>query len=105
MPPMSTIVSVRTAFAIPGSTALTLTPVCPPPGVILRIVPVKEEWLKAKHPTERERVHYMTKHYIPNIPLSIQNFGEFVAERSKLMKGQFAALLDVKSFSRSAEIF
>jgi hypothetical protein len=64
-----------------------------------------EEWLKTKYPTERERADYMAKHCIPEIPLSIQNFGEFVTERRKLMKAHFADLLDVKLSDRSVQLF
>lgn len=45
-----------------------------------------EDWLKQTYATERDRRDYMSKHYIPDIDLSIANFDRFIFERKQLMK-------------------
>lgn len=54
------------------------------------------DWLKSNFPSNRERADYMVKHYIPDTPLSVPHFREFTAERRKLIKAQFTALLDAQ---------
>lgn len=50
-------------------------------------------WLYEKHPNEITRRDYMEKHYIPDIDLSLENFEEFIAERTKLMTDKFIEIL------------
>jgi len=51
------------------------------------------EWLEETYPTPQARRDYMEKHYIPDVDLSLDNFGEFIAERTKLMSARFKSLL------------
>lgn len=52
-----------------------------------------KDWLVKAYPNEQARRDFMTKHYIPDVDLSLENFEEFVAERKKLMTERFTSLL------------
>lgn len=52
-----------------------------------------KEWMYKTLPNEQARREYMTKHYIPNVDLSLNNFEDFIAERTKLMTAKFTSLL------------
>lgn len=51
------------------------------------------EWLEVTYPNPQSRRDYMEKHYIPDVDLSLDNFGQFIAERTKLMTAKFQSLL------------
>jgi hypothetical protein len=50
-------------------------------------------WLIENYPNKSDRVAYMKKNYIPDIDLSLENFQEFIAERTKLMVAAFKKLV------------
>jgi len=52
-----------------------------------------KDWLVKAYPSEQARRDFMSKHYIPDVDLSLENFEEFIAERKKLMTAKFASLL------------
>jgi len=53
-------------------------------------------WIKEKYPNENDRQAYMERHYIPDIDLTLENFRQFVEERTKLIVSAFKKLLDQK---------
>ena len=61
-----------------------------------------DNWLTEKYPSKADRKDYMTKHYIPDVDLSLSNFPEFIEKREKMLVKAFKKLLvwmDEKSFS------
>lgn len=50
-------------------------------------------WLEETYPDGQRRRDYMEKHYIPDVDLSLDNFGTFIAERTKLMTQKFRSIL------------
>jgi uncharacterized protein with ParB-like and HNH nuclease domain len=50
-------------------------------------------WLEEKYPTPQMRRDYMEKHYIPDVDLSLDNFDNFINERTKLIRAKFESLL------------
>ncbi len=50
-------------------------------------------WVEEKYPTPQQRRDYMEKHYIPDVDLSLDNFDNFIEERTKLMTEKFESLL------------
>jgi hypothetical protein len=52
-----------------------------------------KDWLVKAYPSEQARRDFMTKHYIPDVDLSLENFEEFITERKKLMTERFTRLL------------
>jgi hypothetical protein len=52
-----------------------------------------KEWLEKQCPTPQARRDYMEKHYIPDVDLSLENFDNFITERTKLMTKKFESLL------------
>ena len=51
------------------------------------------EWLEETYPDPLARRTYMERHYIPDVDLSLDNFGQFIEERTKLMTAKFQSLL------------
>lgn len=51
------------------------------------------EWLEETYPDPLARRAYMERHYIPDVDLSLDNFGQFIEERTKLMTAKFQSLL------------
>lgn len=51
------------------------------------------EWVEEKYPDLIERKEYMQKHFIPDIDLSLENFGEFVKQREQLITFSFKRML------------
>lgn len=52
-----------------------------------------KKWLHETYPNATDRKEFMKKHYIPDVDLSLQNFGEFLEERQKLLVNTFNVLL------------
>jgi uncharacterized protein with ParB-like and HNH nuclease domain len=52
-----------------------------------------KEWLEKQYPTPQARRDYMEKHYIPDVDLSLDNFDNFINERTKLIRAKFESLL------------
>ena len=52
-----------------------------------------KNWLAETYPDSEARNAYMQKNFIPNIDLSLENFSEFFAERTKLMTARFRELI------------
>lgn len=52
-------------------------------------------WVKEKYPDATERKEYMTRHYIPEIDLSLENFEEFIKKRKKLITSAFENLISI----------
>lgn len=52
-----------------------------------------KKWLNDNFDKPQERREYMEKHYIPDIDLSLDNFDNFIAARTKLMTDKFTSLL------------
>lgn len=52
-----------------------------------------KEWLFMEYPEVQARKDYMTKHYIPDIDLELDNFDEFISERKKLMFDKLKSIL------------
>jgi len=52
-----------------------------------------KEWLNETYPTPQKRSEYMEKHYIPDMDLSLDNFDDFIAARTRLMTDKFTSLL------------
>jgi len=51
------------------------------------------EWLVETFPDKKDRKIYMTRNYIPDVDLSLQNFPVFIEERSKLIVAAFKQLI------------
>ena len=51
------------------------------------------EWLVETFPDKKDRKIYMTRNYIPDVDLSLQNFPVFIEERSKLIVTAFKQLI------------
>lgn len=52
-----------------------------------------KDWLTETHPDPEARRVYMERNFIPDVDLSLENFEEFRAERTKLMTAKFAELI------------
>ncbi|HMO81523.1 MAG TPA: DUF262 domain-containing protein [Pyrinomonadaceae bacterium] len=52
-----------------------------------------KDWLEEAYPDKDARRAYMERNYIPDVDLSLENFGEFFEERTKLMTSRFAQLI------------
>ena len=52
-----------------------------------------DNWLTEKYPSKADRKDYMTKHYIPDVDLSLSNFPEFIEKREKMLVKAFKKLL------------
>lgn len=52
-----------------------------------------DAWLTEKYPSKADRKDYMTKHYIPDVDLSLANFREFIEKREKMLVKAFKKLL------------
>jgi hypothetical protein len=52
-----------------------------------------KDWLVRAYPSEQARRDFMTKHYIPDVDLSLENFEEFITERKRMMTERFTSLL------------
>ena len=52
-----------------------------------------DKWIKEQYPDKKDRNAYMSKHYIPDVDLSLENFQEFIEEREKLIIAVFKRLL------------
>lgn len=55
-----------------------------------------KEWLFETYPEAAARREYMDKNYIPDVNLSLENFDEFFAQRTKLMTEKFSYLLKLQ---------
>lgn len=54
-----------------------------------------KEWLHKTYPNQLARRDYMDKHYIPDVDLSLDNFENFITERTRLMMAKFESLLKI----------
>ena len=54
-------------------------------------------WFKETNKTEIEQRDYRTKHYLPELEYSYQNFLNFIEERKKELKKALEKLLDIKT--------
>lgn len=54
-------------------------------------------WLFEKYPDEIARRDYMQKHYIPDMNLDLENFEDFIKERTNMMKSRFLQILNLDS--------
>lgn len=52
-----------------------------------------EEWFNENYKTEMEKESYKTKHYIPDVDLSIGNFQAFMEEREKMLLEKLKEIL------------
>jgi uncharacterized protein with ParB-like and HNH nuclease domain len=52
-----------------------------------------KEWLYKTYPDEQSRKDFMTKHYIPDVDLTFDNFETFIVERKKLIFDKFKSIL------------
>lgn len=52
-----------------------------------------KDWLFETYPDAQARAAYMERNYIPEVDLSLENFLEFFAERTKLMTNKFGELI------------
>lgn len=55
-----------------------------------------EKWLQGECPKPADLIAYKELHLIPDVDLSFEQFPEFLAARSKLMRKRLAEILDVK---------
>ncbi|WP_313506189.1 DUF262 domain-containing protein [Stutzerimonas kunmingensis] len=52
-----------------------------------------QAWLCKEYPSQHEQELYKKRHFIPNVELTLDNFEEFISERSKLLTAAFEALI------------
>lgn len=56
-----------------------------------------KQWLEETKSDPQARREYMEKHYIPDVDLSMDNFDNFIAERTKLMTQKFESILRMQA--------
>lgn len=49
-------------------------------------------WIKEKYPNKKDRLHYMERHYIPDVSFEMTNFKEFIEERKKMLSVAYKEL-------------
>jgi hypothetical protein len=52
-----------------------------------------DTWLTEKYPLKADGKDYMSKHYIPDVDLSLANFREFIEKREMMLVKAFKKLL------------
>jgi hypothetical protein len=52
-----------------------------------------DDWLQAAYPTLEDRVAYRERHFIPNVPATVDTFREFFDARSELIRARLASIL------------
>lgn len=52
-----------------------------------------DQWLNKMYPNKNEKKAYMERNYIPDVDLSLENFQEFIEERTKMIVAAFKKLV------------
>lgn len=52
-----------------------------------------KEWLFNQYPEEQGQKDHITKHYIPDVDLELDDFDEFISEMKKLMFSKLKSIL------------
>ncbi|HVM60410.1 MAG TPA: DUF262 domain-containing protein [Verrucomicrobiae bacterium] len=55
-----------------------------------------KDWLQQTCPSRQARAEFWSKHFIPDVDLSLANFPEFYSERREALKKRLAEILDVQ---------